>query len=106
MAKSKLSAYRAYAASEHYAVTLLVQAEDEEAALRLLDNYCRVELLGRAQVDIIMDAADASDAPLANEYVYWPHLWLMPYRTDRPLPAEPVTVLERRRLAPEDEASN
>ena len=104
MAKSQLSAYRAYAASERYGVTLLLQAEDEEAALKLLDNYCRVELMGRAQVDIILDAADGPDHPDPNRYIYLPHRWLMPYRTDRPLPAEPVTVLEQRRLPPEAES--
>lgn len=104
MSQSNLSAFRAYAASQHYAVALLVQAVNEDAALALLDEYCRVELLARAQVDIILDTADAdADDPIyPGEYIYWPHQWLMPYRGGAALPAEPVTVLARTKLNSEE----
>ena len=79
-----MQVYRAYVASDHYVGTLTIVASSETNALTLLEDYTRVELLGRARIDLLLAAAATPPdhpEPDPEEYEYLPHLALFPQGT-------------------------
>lgn len=87
-------AFRAYASSRHYVVSLIIHADSEDEALKLLEEYTDVELLGRARLDLLLTACDLTDdeLPDPDDFIYVPFYSLTPI--DSHLASRPVVVVD------------
>ena len=73
-------AFRAHASSLHYVVSLVIHADSESEAVRMLEDYADVELVGRARLDLLLAAYDLTDEELPDpdDFIYAPFYGLTP----------------------------